>query len=292
MKILITGASGYIGSQLISNLNKNNHIYGVRNNNTANKDCKTTFINLDLTDKNFTEKLPNKIDCVVHLAQSHRYKEFPEGAVDMMAVNVNSTIKLLDWAKRLGVKKFIYTSTANVYGFNNSEHKEDGKLNPETFYSLTKCMAEQVIEFYKEYFKIEILRINSVYGPNQNNMLIPNIIDKIKYKKPITLAGGIGLYISPIYITDVLSCINFLVNNYAEVQIRRFNLCGDEKISLLEMINIINEKMGFRYGLNIINTNEPIKYLVNDNNKIKKASGVTKMINFRDGIDYVLKKSK
>jgi hypothetical protein len=54
-------------------------------------------------------------------------------------------------------------------------------------------------------------------------------------------------------------------------------------------VNIINEKMGFKYELNIINTNEPIKYLVNDNNKIKEVTGVAKMINFRDGIDYVLK---
>ena len=61
----------------------------------------------------------------MHLAQSPRYRDFPEGALDVFEVNVGSTQRLLDWACRQGVKRFIYASSGGVYGHGEAPFEED-----------------------------------------------------------------------------------------------------------------------------------------------------------------------
>ena len=59
--------------------------------------------------------LPSHIDGVLHLAQSHAYRDFPAGAVDMFRVNVASTASLLEYARRAGASRFYLASTGSVY---------------------------------------------------------------------------------------------------------------------------------------------------------------------------------
>ena len=71
---------------------------------------------VDLSSDWKISELPTKIDVIYHLAQSDKFRDFPAGAPDVFQVNINSTAKLLDYAKKTGVKSFIYASSGGVYG--------------------------------------------------------------------------------------------------------------------------------------------------------------------------------
>ena len=70
---------------------------------------------LDLSQNWSTDKLPRDFDVIIHLAQSSKFRNFPENALDVFNVNINTTAKLLDFAKNNSISKFIYTSSGGIY---------------------------------------------------------------------------------------------------------------------------------------------------------------------------------
>jgi len=247
LKILITGASGFIGTNLVRSLAEKHTIYAVvRKKKKFIGNPQVNFIEADLSRHDFIEKLPSGISTVLHLAQSSRYRDFPEGVEDMISININSTGLLLDWARRSEVKHFVFSSTANVYAQTGEKFTEKSGTSPNSYYGASKLAAEQLVTQYAEYFAVDILRLFTVYGPGQRGMLIANIIELIKSRREITLAEGSGLFLTPLFIGDVVKIIDKIIHlpSHKRNSSPILNICGSDIVSLAQIVDVLSRLLG------------------------------------------------
>ena len=208
MKILVTGAAGSIGSNLIKKLSKNhNHeIFAVDNfgegklENLVYKDkplinLNKNFYKLDLTKYSNCLKITKNIDLIVHLADIVSGIDFvfkTEPFVFRQNILINSNI--LSAAIKNKVKKILYVGTACSYPQEKQSHISNYKLkenevypfNPESSYGWSKLMGEYEIELANKYGLIDtcILRFHNVYGPPcdinpSTSQVIPALCRKI-----------------------------------------------------------------------------------------------------------------
>ena len=120
MKILVTGGSGYIGSALVDKLISENYEVNVlddlSNGFLENINTKANFINGSVLDEPALDKALEGVEAVFHLAAKIRVEE-GEAKPDLYkSVNVDGTLKLISKCKKIGIKKFVFASTAAVYG--------------------------------------------------------------------------------------------------------------------------------------------------------------------------------
>ena len=197
MNILLTGAGGLIGRHLLTP-DSPDHIWAVARSPIA-QPAKAEVIIADLADPSFIDRLPSSIDTIVHLAQSSAYRDFPAGALDVFAVNVASTARLLDWARRKGVKRFVLASAGGA-----GRHS----ATPLAYYLASKRSAELLAEGYCDHFDVVTLRFHFVYGQGQRpTMLMPRLIDSVRNGKAITLAGPDGIRITPTHVSDAARAV-------------------------------------------------------------------------------------
>ena len=115
--ILIVGSNGLLGRSLSFQLSKNYTVFGIsREKIDVNEKSDDIIIHLqkDLSSFNFN-LFPENIDVLYYLAQSNKFRDFPDGVSDMLKVNIHAPLKIADWAVKKGVKKFIYASSGGVY---------------------------------------------------------------------------------------------------------------------------------------------------------------------------------
>jgi UDP-glucose 4-epimerase len=278
--ILITGCNGLIGGALTFNLKEdsNLNIYGMgRSKNRSS--IKT--IEVDLS-KNWDENLlPEKMDVIIHLAQSEKFRDFPDSSKEVFEVNTNSTLKLLEYARKAGVKKFIYASSGGVYGNSDIGFNEESPLQPNKdlgFYLTTKFCSELIVQNYTSFFDVNILRFFFVFGERQKkNMLIPRLIESIKNNRPITLQGDEGIKINPVYVDDAANAIIQIVAQKGSYNI---NIGGEEIVSIKQISEIIGKQLNKKPMFEIQDTTA--KNLIGDITKMKELYSPT--VSFADAI--------
>ncbi|MFH1739121.1 MAG: NAD(P)-dependent oxidoreductase, partial [bacterium] len=207
MKILVTGASGFIGSHLVRDLaNRYEIIALVPDWDPLSGVSGIEVIEGNLADSGFIERLPRSIDAIVHLAQGNF--ALPEGGPDLFTVNTGIVVRLAEYARRANASSFVFTSSGNVYPPRMSETlREDIACRPKGFYAVTKYASELILECYAEYMNISILRLFAPYGPGQVNRMIPGIIERVYRDQPVILNNGGEPRINPIFITDLVPII-------------------------------------------------------------------------------------
>jgi len=144
MKVLVTGASGFIGKNLTSYLEKNGHI-------AMGVDLRSGNVVGDITDVNFVlETLAeHDFDSIVHLAAVADVKACIEDPYSCYKINSFGTLNMLELAIKKGVRRFIYSSSANVYGTPlELPVKETTPTNPRTPYDYSKVVSENLIISY------------------------------------------------------------------------------------------------------------------------------------------------
>lgn len=285
MRILISGASGFIGQHLVNLLAKDNVVYGASRRSCVVK-SKATSIIVDLAVKGWSRTLPCKIDCVIHLAQSLRYRDFPEGVTDMQRINIDATVELLEWARMSGVQHFVFASTANVYAPSTQLLVETSPTIPDSFYGATKLAAEHLVRQYIKYFQVDILRLFTVFGPGQQNMLIANIIERIKTGKEVTLAEGVGIYLTPIFVDDVVNIIKKLISMPIHGESHLLNLCGQRVTSLCEIVKILELLHGQYAVTRIIDGN--VLFFTGNNGQLRKTIGDYQFFDLQSGLERTL----
>src|SRR5262249_12634737 len=195
MRILLTGATGFVGGRLISLLGTRGHELICLQRPGRVAPAGAAPFHGDRAHSDTIAALPT-IDTVIHLAQSHQYRNSPAAAADIFAVNTMATAHLLDLARRAGVQRFILASTASVYSAGNAPCHEEAGLQPNDFYAATKLAAETLLHPYARYFRTCALRLFTPYGPGQRNRLIPTVFQRVRERQPVTFdgeAGGIQL---------------------------------------------------------------------------------------------------
>lgn len=284
MKILITGVTGFTGNKLaLSLLEKKFTVVGLSRSEKLIDHPHYNHIQTDLSSQNFTDKLPGGVEVIYHLAQSKKYRDFEEGAEDMFSINIESTFRLLQWGKKNNIQKFIFSSTGNVYQASESSLTEEDPCVPNSFYGASKLCAEQLALQYCASFQVFICRIFGIYGPSQKNMLIPNLVNNMLQGKPVTLAGGKGLVMNPIYIDD---CVSLLQRILTIKEPGIVNLAGPQTISIADIVNLVEDESG-KIQEKIITAEAP-KYLVGSTQKMNQLFGEFKFTSFKEGFSKVM----
>lgn len=235
MRILITGANGFIGRQLVEVLAKDHahELFAVcRRPEQVDLNAGSVIV-ADLGSRGWSKNLPEGIDVVVHLAQSRSFRSFPQGAEDVIQINVNATFELLEWSRRTQVKGFVFASTGTVYQPQPRLLSEEDRLRPSSLYGASKMAGEALCSAYSRYFTTTILRFFSVYGPGPSDSVLPRLVRSVANGDPIELDGGVGMLTTPTFVSD---CVNAIARSTIwssePITERVVNICGDEEISL------------------------------------------------------------
>src|ERR1700754_518520 len=103
MNIVVTGATGFVGRALITRLAQNHNIWAVAR---RARDWPPNIASIiwDMRQPLEPAHFPAQLDAIIHLAQSRRYRDFPEGTDDLVRINVTAPIELLNWAVRSGIQ--------------------------------------------------------------------------------------------------------------------------------------------------------------------------------------------
>lgn len=286
MRILVTGANGFVGTKLIQSLSKENEVYCIsRRGDSGTSHPNIRWIQQDLSKKIDYSVLPEKIDSIVHLAQSRHYREFPEKALNIFDVNDSSTLQLLDYGRKVGIQSFVLASTGGVYAATSGQMREDSPLNPQGFYPLSKYIAERLVQSYAPYFSTSILRLFFIYGEGQENMLIPNLIRSVKDGRPVTLNSETGIKITPTYVSDVVRAIGEAIKVEGHEII---NVSGDEVVSIAEIARTIGEILTIQPKYGHTPNQNAMDFIV-DNRKMKDLLGIVPEVSFREGLERTIR---
>jgi UDP-glucose 4-epimerase len=287
MDIFITGASGLIGLPTVQRLSRAHTVYALARTIPAEPTgTNVCWLQGDLTHAWPLVGLPEHVDVVIHLAQSQHFREFPAAASDIFTVNVASTVHLLDYARQVGARQFIYTSSGGVYGSGPYPFSESHAL-PESaclnFYLVTKCCAEALVRQYAAFFITTILRPFFVYGvAQQPDMLMPRLISNVRTGRSITLAGSEGMRLNPIYNLD---CVEVLERCLTLQESQTLNIAGSEILTLRQIGEMIGEVVGRQ--AHFIVTPESASDLVGDTSQLMELLGYQPRVSFRTGIARV-----
>lgn len=204
MKILVTGAAGFIGSHMSEKLAGMQHeVIGVDNLssfypkalkvlNLESMQDKVAFIEADLTNADACNLLPADTEYIFHFAAQPGLSE-KSGFDEYLLNNVTATYNLLNFAKRLKhLKLFVNISTSSVYGLDATKD-ETAIPEPVSYYGITKLAAEQLVlaESRKKTLNACSLRLYSVYGPRERpDKLYTKLIRSALTNEPFTLVEG------------------------------------------------------------------------------------------------------
>lgn len=258
MKILITGAAGFIGYHLAKHLSQQGHeCIAIDNLSPHLYNDLTKSKRMEILEREYSVKCQivdinnplfknsmGGVELVVHLAAT-------AGLIDSwidpnlyFINNVHITSHLLKICAEEGVRKFIHASTSSVYG-KIANGNEGRALVPVSPYGVSKLEAEKLVQHYigEGKFDAVILRFFSVYGPWQRpDMAYAKFIDAIDKGRPIELFGDGNQSRSNTYVSDIVSAIDLIVSS-DEIKNTIYNVCGDENIKLLDAVDKISQKL-------------------------------------------------
>jgi nucleoside-diphosphate-sugar epimerase len=235
MAVLLTGGSGFLGSVVSERLLARGEVVALHRPSATPRPIEgVRWIAQDLSAP-LSAELPDSIDAVVHLAQSRRYREFPEGAVDMHEINTAATVRLLDYCRRAGGASFTYASSGAVYAPGPEPVKEADAPRPGNFYAASKLAGEQAVEQFRGILRAHALRFFFIYGPGQSNMFIPGLLGRVRAAQDVTLAGPDGIRVNPVYVDDAADAVIATLDLPGSETI---NVAGPDIVSVREIAEL------------------------------------------------------
>ena len=279
-KVLITGSSGTIGTRLFETLlNKGYQVVGFdKKENVWHEHLQNLTIIGDLLNKEDVKKIPKDIDMIVHLAANARVYDLvvePELALE----NVISTHNILSFAKSMGVKKIIFSSSREAYGNRKKILAKEGDVDIqlcESPYAASKIADEALVYSFSKCYGINyvVFRFSNVYGRyDESDRFIPLLIRKMKKDEPIEIFGKDKM-LDFTYIDDCVEGIISAIKNFSKVKNNTFNLAYGKGETLLAVANLMKVIMKSKsiVSLGKNRKGEVIKYVA-DISKAKKILG-------------------
>lgn len=222
MKAFITGGAGFIGSNIAKYFLSrgweavlfDNLSTGYRENIPNHSGA--TFVEGDVLEAHAVAKALRGCDAVLHLAASVGNLRSIENPQKDSQINVQGTLNVLAAARAEGIRKFVYSSSAGIFGeLKKLPIDEDHPLAPDSFYGVSKLAAELHALCYAKLYGMDVvcLRYFNVYGPNQRYDAYGNVVPifatrKLK-KEPLTIYGDGSQTRDFVHVEDVAQA-NFL----------------------------------------------------------------------------------
>jgi UDP-glucose 4-epimerase len=256
-KILVTGGAGFIGSHIVDRLMEDDFDITVIDDlstgslaNISPHREKKNFhlVEGDIRDVNLIRKTLEGVDIVFHEAALASVTFSVKDPIAANRINVEGTLNLLNASCDLSVKRFIFASSAAVYGITKSPQKrEDDTLNPTSPYGVSKLAAENYVRVFQRLhgLKTLCLRYFNVYGPRQRvdvhgsyGGVISIFINRLLNNMPPIIHGDGEQTRDFVYIDDVVEA-NMLAMNSENGAGEVFNIGTGGKISINQVAEIL-----------------------------------------------------
>ncbi len=280
MKVLVTGATGFVASHLIPALVAAGHDVVRAGHDRARIPGGATALGLDLAAHGWPT-LP-EVDAIIHLAQAN--VPFPEGADELFAVNVAATQRLLEHARRTGAQRFVLASSGSVYGASAEPLTEESPLRARDFYSATKVAAERFTQAYGHHLDIAILRLFVPYGPGQVRRMLPRLAERVRSGEPIQLNRGGRPRMNPIYVDDVVHVVLRALDGAGSVGV--LNVAGDDVTDIRAVSELIGEILSIEPRFEPSETD--VADIVADNTALHAFLGGARLVPLREGIERMV----
>ncbi|HET7229097.1 MAG TPA: NAD-dependent epimerase/dehydratase family protein [Longimicrobium sp.] len=269
MKVIVTGAAGFIGSHLVDRLvGKGIDVVGIdnfdpfydpavkrRNLEGARASGRFTLAEADIRD---TDALVAAVraaggegaDAIVHLAAKAGVRPSIADPGGYAAVNVGGTVQVLELARALGVRRFVFGSSSSVYG--NTPRvpftEDDPVAAPISPYAATKRAGELICHTYHHLHGLSVacLRFFTVYGPRQRpDLAIHAFARRMAADEPITLFGDGSSQRDYTFVSDIVDGIEgALAFTEGEAKFDVFNLGESQTVTLLRLVELLSAALG------------------------------------------------
>jgi len=290
-KILVTGGNGYLGSFLVKALKSKGAQVFIVSKNVVETDYS---FNVDLSNFENLNKIISEIqpDIVYHLAANiSRERDFSIFE-EMLNDNVLGTYNLIKALQNTNYQHFIFTSTSEIYGNNESPFHENQIPNPVSPYSLTKVMAENLIKTHLTQMQknYTILRLFNFFGENMSeSFFITQLINTLRRNENFAMTLGEQSR-DFLYIEDVISAMVLSAEN-TNAQNETLNVCRGKGDKINELaINIatkMNKTEFLELGALPYRNNE-IWEMIGEASKINVKLGFVPQYSLFDGISKIL----
>ncbi|NNL78849.1 MAG: NAD-dependent epimerase/dehydratase family protein [Flavobacteriaceae bacterium] len=268
MRILVTGASGFIGSHTAERLLEMGHeVIGVDNfseyydvslkrmNADAVKEKGGRILEFDLRDIEGYKNLPSDIDYIFHYAAQPGISA-SSSFEDYLTNNVFATKNLIDWALGLeNLKMFVNIGTSSIYGL-EATFPEDVAPKPASFYGVTKLAAEQLVlqKSREKQMKACSLRLYSVIGPRERpEKMYTKLIACGLDSKPFPLFEGSKEHLrSFTYVGDIVDGVVSIMGKESLVDGEVINIGTEAEHTTAEGIEAVEQVLGKSIDINTI----------------------------------------
>jgi UDP-glucuronate 4-epimerase len=303
-RILITGAAGFIGSNLTDDLlEKGFSVMGIDNfDSFYSREIKESNISAalkhrsfkfnegDIRDAGFLDSCFSefKPDTIVHLAAKAGVRPSIKDPASYFEVNVSGTLNLLEAMKRNSINRLLFASSSSVYGNNKKVPfaESDNVDFPVSPYAASKKAGELLCHTYHHLFNMDIfcLRFFTVYGPRQRCDLAINKFTRAILKgEPITLFGDGTTSRDYTHINDTIQGIEKALAYLKGFDI--FNLGESDTISLSKLVSLLERSTGEKADINYLPLQEgDVLQTFADISKSKRILGYNPVVNIEDGI--------
>ena len=288
-KVLVTGASGFIGFNLVKYLLKDNvRIFAISAEDKKIEGVESRKI--DLADfqkvRAFIDEVKPTI--VFHLGALVVLSRDFKIAQDCIDSNIRGTLNLLEAVKDLKLKRFLFLSTEEVYGNNSLPFQEDQLPKPPSPYAVSKVTGENFCLLYYQLYNLPttIFRINTIYGPYQpNSRFIPTLIRKAIRNEVVDFNSGKNKR-DYLFVEDLIRAIMLSVEK-RNISGQIINIGSGEPISgkdlAMDVLKITKSSSKINFNVFPDREGEAPEWRI-DNQKAKKYLGWSPKFSLETGL--------
>ncbi len=262
MKVLVTGAAGFIGSHLAERLIEAGHVVYCLDRahpcylGQAYKQDNCHVVTGDLMDHDLAPWFADfKPDVVFHLAARAGTADSWGNFAAYLRDNVQATDRLLHWCTAGKVPWLVYVSSSSVYG-RIADGDEQASLKPVSPYGITKLAAENLCRAWchpPHQTELTVIRPFSVYGPRQRpDMFVRIAASKLLDGLPIQVTGHGTQERSLTYVGDMVDALVAVLRHREWAVGRTFNIGGEVTIPLLEVVGMLERVIGRRVSIEFV----------------------------------------
>lgn len=243
MRILVTGAGGFLGRAVAQRLGTDGNHEVLALHRTSRGAANEIIA--DLNDPALPSRLPAQVDLIVHAGAHVPEKEATAGMDLVMATNAEATLKLLEYAVKAGAKRFIYASSAAVYGVPVAPGAvtESVEPRPDNFYALSKLAGELWLEPYRFVHGVETvgLRFSYIYGAGMRaSSVVKKFAALAKSNSAIPLFNFGNDYFDLVHVDDAVRAVETALQRGSGI----YNIGSGQPTSVLELTTALLEVTG------------------------------------------------